>query len=339
MKLGILSLFYLCTSSKTIQNRILKKGETEMLKRFFSYYIPHKKLFVFDFSSAIIVAILELAFPLAVQWFIDSLLPSENWSSIVSVSIGLLVLYFISTFLQFVVNYWGHKLGINIETDMRKQLFQHVQKQSFKFFDNTKTGNIMSRITNDLMDIGELAHHGPEDLFISIMTFIGAFWIMFTVNAKLALVALIVLPFLALLMIVSNLKMNKAWKKMFTEIADVNARVEDSVSGVRVVQSFTNEEFENNRFSVNNLKFRKAKLGGYKVMSFSLSGIYMMTRFVTLAVLVYGAWLSYTEQLSYGELVGFILYINVLFKPIDKISALMELYRKVWQASSVLQNY
>ncbi|MBM7603728.1 ATP-binding cassette subfamily B protein [Metabacillus crassostreae] len=299
-----------------------------MLKRFFSYYIPHKKLFVFDFSSAIIVAILELAFPLAVQWFIDSLLPSENWSAIVSVSIGLLVLYFISTFLQFVVNYWGHKLGINIETDMRKQLFQHVQKQSFKFFDNTKTGNIMSRITNDLMDIGELAHHGPEDLFISIMTFIGAFWIMFTVNAKLALVALIVLPFLALLMIVSNLKMNKAWKKMFTEIADVNARVEDSVSGVRVVQSFTNEEFENNRFSVNNLKFRKAKLGGYKVMSFSLSGIYMMTRFVTLAVLVFGAWLSYTGQLSYGELVGFVLYINVLFKPIDKISALMELYPK-----------
>ncbi|MCM3441589.1 ABC transporter ATP-binding protein [Metabacillus halosaccharovorans] len=299
-----------------------------MLKRFFSYYIPHKKLFIFDFSSAIIVALLELAFPLAVQWFIDSLLPTENWSAIVSVSITLLVLYIFSTFLQYIVNYWGHMLGINIETDMRKQLFQHVQKQSFKFFDNTKTGNIMSRITNDLMDIGELAHHGPEDLFISIMTFVGAFWIMFTVNVKLALVALIILPFLGWLIVVSNLKMNKAWKKMYGEIADVNARVEDSVSGVRVVQSFTNESFENKRFSVNNLKFRQAKLGGYKVMSFSLSGIYMMTRFVTLAVLVVGAWLTYTGQLTYGELVGFVLYINVLFKPIDKISALMELYPK-----------
>ncbi|WP_175638710.1 ABC transporter ATP-binding protein [Metabacillus schmidteae] len=299
-----------------------------MLKRFFSYYTPHKKLFIMDFSSAIIVALLELAFPLAVQWFIDSLLPTENWSAIVSVSITLLVLYILSTFLQYIVNYWGHMLGINIETDMRKQLFQHVQKQSFKFFDNTKTGNIMSRITNDLMDIGELAHHGPEDLFISIMTFVGAFWIMFTVNVKLALVALIILPFLAWLIVVSNLKMNKAWKKMYGEIADVNARVEDSVSGVRVVQSFTNESFENKRFSVNNMKFRKAKLGGYKVMSFSLSGIYMMTRFVTLAVLVVGAWLSYTGQLTYGELVGFVLYINVLFKPIDKISALMELYPK-----------
>ncbi|MCM3160047.1 ABC transporter ATP-binding protein [Metabacillus litoralis] len=299
-----------------------------MLRRFYSYYIPHKKLFIIDFSSAIIVALLELAFPLAVQWFIDSLLPSENWSAIVSVSIALLLLYIISTFLQYIVNYWGHMLGINIETDMRKQLFQHVQKQSFKFFDNTKTGNIMSRITNDLMDIGELAHHGPEDLFISIMTFVGAFWIMFTVNAKLALVALFILPFLGWLIIVSNLKMNRAWKKMYDEIAEVNSRVEDSVSGVRVVQSFTNEKFENERFSVNNLKFRKAKLGGYKVMSFSLSGIYMMTRFVTLAVLVVGAWLSYTGQLTYGELVGFVLYVNVLFKPIDKISALMELYPK-----------
>ncbi|MGM0873195.1 MAG: ABC transporter ATP-binding protein [Bacillota bacterium] len=299
-----------------------------MIRRFYSYYIPHKKLFMLDFSSAIIVAILELAFPLAVQWFIDSLLPSENWSAITSVSIGLLLLYIISTFLQFIVNYWGHMLGINIETDMRKQLFQHVQKQSFHFFDNTKTGNIMSRITNDLLDIGELAHHGPEDLFIAVMTFFGAFWIMFTINAKLALVALVILPFLGWLIVVSNLKMNRAWKKMYSEIADVNSRVEDSVSGVRVVQSFTNEKYENNRFSTNNQKFRKAKLGGYKIMSFSLSGIYMMTRFVTLAVLVYGAWLSYMNQLSYGELVGFVLYINVLFKPIDKISALMELYPK-----------
>jgi ATP-binding cassette subfamily B protein len=299
-----------------------------MIKRFYSYYIPHKKLFILDFSSAIIVAILELAFPLAVQWFIDSLLPSENWSAIVSVSIGLLLLYILSTFLQFIVNYWGHMLGINIETDMRKQLFQHVQKQSFRFFDNTKTGNIMSRITNDLLDIGELAHHGPEDLFISFMTFLGAFWIMFSINANLALVALVIIPFLGWLIVVSNLKMNHAWKKMYSEIADVNSRVEDSVSGVRVVQSFTNEKFENNRFSINNQKFRKAKLGGYKIMSFSLSGIYMMTRFVTLAVLVFGAWLSYRNQLSYGELVGFVLYINVLFKPIDKISALMELYPK-----------
>lgn len=292
------------------------------------HILPHKRLFIIDFFSAVVVAVLELAFPLAVQWFIDTLLPGDDWSAIVSVSAGLLLLYIISTFLQFIVGYWGHKLGINIETDMREELFEHVQKQSFRFFDNTKTGHIMSRITNDLFDIGELAHHGPEDLFIAIMTFIGAFWIMLTINVKLALISVCILPFLVLLIVISNLKMNKAWKQMYKEVADVNARVEDSVSGVRVVQSFTNETYEMERFSTNNRRFRKAKLLGYKVMSFSLSGIYMMTRFMTLAVLVMGAWLTFHGQLSYGELVAFVLYVNVLFKPIDKISALMEIYPK-----------
>jgi ATP-binding cassette, subfamily B, bacterial len=299
-----------------------------MIRRFFKYYRPHRRLFMIDFSSAVVVAVLELAFPLAVSWFIDVLLPGGDWSMIVSVSIGLLLVYLMSMALQFVVNYWGHKLGINIETDMRQELFQHVQKQSFRFFDNTKTGHIMSRITNDLFDLGELAHHGPEDLFISIMTFIGAFWIMVTINVKLALVTIIIVPFLVWLITVCNFKMNKAWEKMYGNIADVNSRVEDSVSGIRVVQSFTNEDFEIARFRVNNQKFRQAKLIAYKVMSGSLAGIFIMTRLMILVVLVYGAWLSFTGEMSYGELVGFILYVNVLFKPIDKISALMELYPK-----------
>ncbi|TKC19491.1 ABC transporter ATP-binding protein [Robertmurraya kyonggiensis] len=299
-----------------------------MIRRFFSYYKPHKKLFTLDFSSAIVVALLELAFPLAVQWFIDDLLPDENWSMIVSVSIALLAMYLLSMFLQYIVNYWGHKLGINIETDMRQQLFQHVQKQSFRFFDNTKTGHIMSRVTNDLFDIGELAHHGPEDAFIAVMTFVGAFWIMLTVNVQLALVTFLVVPFLIWLITYCNIHMNKAWKRMYGVIADINARVEDSVSGVRVVQSFTNEKYEISRFTTNNQKFRLAKLAAYKIMSYTSSGMYMMTRLFILVVLVYGAWLSFKGILSYGELVGFVLYVNVLFKPIDKISALMELYPK-----------
>jgi ATP-binding cassette subfamily B protein len=299
-----------------------------LIRRFLSYYIPHKKLFAADFSSAVVVAILELAFPLAVQWFVDSLLPTGDWSTIVLVGVGLFLVYGFSTFLQYIVNYWGHKLGINIETDMREELFQHVQKQSFRYFDNTKTGHIMSRFTNDLFDIGELAHHGPEDMFIAIMTFVGAFWIMLTINVNLALVILLIVPILVGLIIFCNLQMNKAWRQMFKDIADVNARVEDSVSGVRVVQSFTNERFEISRFTRENKKFRKAKIRSYRVMAFSLSGIYMLTRFIILVVLVYGAWLSFTGRLSYGELVAFILYVNVLFKPIDKISALMELYPK-----------
>ena len=219
-----------------------------MIKRFFSYYRPHKKLFYIDFFCAMVVGLLELGFPLAVSWFIDELLPDGNWGQIAAISAGLLTLYVMSSAMQFVVNYWGHKLGINIETDMRRELFNHVQRQSFRFFDNTKTGHIMSRITNDLMDIGELAHHGPEDLFIAVMTFVGAFWIMLTINVKLALVAIIIVPFLIWLISYSNIKMNAAWTKMYGNIADVNARVEDSVSGARVVQSFTNEEYEKRAF-------------------------------------------------------------------------------------------
>ena len=215
-----------------------------MIKRFFAYYKPHKRLFIVDFTSAVIVAILELAFPVAVQWFIDDLLPGNNWDMIVTVSILLLLVYMLSTVLQYVVTYFGHKLGVNIETDMRQDLFSHVQRQSFRFFDNTKTGHIMSRITNDLFEIGELAHHGPEDIFIAGMTFVGAFWLMFNINFQLALIILIIVPILIWLISYSNIRMNRAWKTMYEDIADVNARVEDAVSGARVVQSFTNEEYE-----------------------------------------------------------------------------------------------
>lgn len=299
-----------------------------MLKRFFSYYRPHRRLFIIDFTSAVIVALLELVFPVAVQWFIDELLPGNNWNAIIIVSVVLLVVYLFSTFLQYVVTYWGHKLGLNIETDMREELFDHVQKQSFKFFDNTKTGRIMSRITNDLFEIGELAHHGPEDLFIAIMTFFGAFGIMMTINVQLALIILIMVPFLIFFISYSNIKMSKAWGNMYENIAGVNARVEDAVSGARVVQSFTNETFEKQRFVENNELFKTSKLGAYRVMAFVNSNVYMLMRLMTLVVLVVGAWFTYNDILTYGELVAFVLFVNVLMKPIEKMSALLELYPK-----------
>jgi len=299
-----------------------------MIRRFFSYYRPHKRLFIIDFSSAIIVAILELAFPVAVQWFIDKLLPSGNWSMILAVSLMLLAVYVLSTFLQYIVSFLGHKLGINIETDMRRELFHHVQRQSFRFFDNTKTGHIMSRITNDLFDIGELAHHGPEDFFIAVMTVLGTFAVMLNTNVKLALVTIFIIPVLIWVIATCNIQMNKAWSEMYAKIGDINARVEDSVSGVRVVQSFTNEPYEMKRFDADNNKFRKAKLKAYKVMAYTNSTIYMSTRFVTLVVLVFGAWLNFHDRLSYGELVSFVLYVNVSMKPVDKISTLLEMYPK-----------
>lgn len=299
-----------------------------MISRFFSYYRPHKKLFMLDFSFAILVGLLELGFPLAVQWFIDDLLPGGEWNWIIIVSIGLLILYILAMMMQYVVNYWGHKLGINIETDMREELFTHIHKQSFRFFDNHKTGHLMSRVTNDLFDIGEVAHHGPEDFFIAIMTLLGAFGIMFSIDPELALVTVVAVPFLIIMITYANKNMNKAWQKMYTNIGEVNARVEDSVSGARVVQSFTNEAFEIGRFQKDNNFYRGSKIEAYRVMSTSLAGIYITTRLMTLLVLVYGAYLTYEGQLTYGQLVGFILYMNLLIKPIEKITALLEMYPK-----------
>lgn len=324
-----MAFFYIAIQEWTLYNRNrIKKGTKTMLKKFFAYYKPHKRLFMLDFTSAVIVAILELAFPVAVQFFIDDLLPGNNWDVIVKVGFLLFLIYLISTFLQYVVTYWGHMLGLNIETDMREDLFRHVQKQSFRYFDNTKTGHIMSRITNDLFEIGELAHHGPEDLFVAAMTFIGAFWIMFTINVKLTLVIIVIVPLLIIFMTYSNIQMSKAWRSMYENIAEVNARVEDAVAGARVVQTFTNESYEMDRFVKNNRIYRTSKLGAYKIMAFVTSNIYMFMRFMTLVVLIVGAWLSFNNYLTYGELVAFVLYVNVLFKPIEKISALLELYPK-----------
>lgn len=299
-----------------------------LIRRFLTYYRPYKRLFTLDFTCAIIVALLELGFPVAVSWMIDELLPGGNWSMIAWACAALLAMYALSMALQFVVNYWGHMLGINIETDMRRQLFHHVQKLSFRFFDNTKTGQIMSRMTNDLFDIGEMAHHGPEDLFIAIMTLAGAFGIMFTVNWELSLITLIAVPVLAFLIVIFNKQLNRAATRMFEKIADVNARIEDSISGIRVVKSFGNESHEHKRFKANNEAFRKAKLRSYLTIAFSSSSIYMLTRFISLLVLVSGAWFAFRGQLSYGDLVAFLLYVNIFLRPIEKINALLEMYPK-----------
>ncbi|MDQ1910081.1 ABC transporter ATP-binding protein [Paenibacillus sp. GD4] len=299
-----------------------------MVKRFFSYYRPYKTLFMVDFGCAVLAALLELSFPLAVKWIVDNLLPGKQWPLIVWACVGLLVLYGISTFLQYVVTYWGHKLGINIEYDMRKQLFSHIQKLSFRFFDNTKTGHLMSRMTNDLFEIGEMAHHGPEDLFIAVMTLIGAFFLMLTINWKLAVLTFLIVPLLIWLVVACNLKLVKAAKRMFSEIAEVNARVEDSVSGIRVVQTFTNEPYEMKKFNQSNHQFREAKLASYRIIAYSSSGMYLLMRLISLFVLICGAWFVVQGELTYGAFVGFLLLINIFFKPIEKINAFLENYPK-----------
>lgn len=299
-----------------------------MLKRFFSYYQPYKGLFILDFTCAIIAAILELAFPLAVNLVVDDLLPSSNWNLIIWGCLSLLGIYIISSALHYVVTYWGHKLGINIETDMRKELFTHVQKLSFRFFDNNKTGHLVSRMTNDLMDIGEIAHHGPEDLFIAIMTLTGAFALMFSINPQLAILTFIIVPLIIYLSLYFGKKMSLAFNRFFADIADFNARVENNVSGMRVVQAFANEEHEIAQFNENNGRFRQSKLIAYRIMAWNSSISYILMKVITLFVLLCGTWFVINKQMTYGEFIAFVLLSNVFLGPIQQINAVIEMYPK-----------
>ncbi|MCI3918769.1 ABC transporter ATP-binding protein/permease [Paenibacillus sp. TRM 82003] len=299
-----------------------------MLRRFFAYYRPYKTLFVLDFTCAVVAALLELAFPIAVNEVVDRLLPTGNWTLIVWACAGLMAIYVLNMFLNFVVTYWGHKLGINIETDMRKALYSHIQKLSFRFFDNNKTGHLLSRLTTDLFEIGEVAHHGPEDLFIAIMTLMGAFILMMFLNWKLALLTFAIVPLIMWLVLVCNKRMTKAVDRMYSDIADFNARVEDGLGGIRVVQSFANERHEKKLFDVNNLRFRDAKILQYKIMGYNLSISYFLMRFVTVFVLIAGTFFVLRNELTAGEFVGFLLLTNVFFRPIEKINAIIESYPK-----------
>ncbi|MFO7171185.1 MAG: ABC transporter ATP-binding protein, partial [Chloroflexota bacterium] len=300
----------------------------QLVRRFLAYYRPYKGLFLLDFSCAVVAAVLELSFPLFVNYVIDTLLPSLNWPLILAACAGLLVVYCLTAALQFIVAYWGHMLGINIETDMRRLMFNHLQKLSFRFYDNHKTGHLMSRISTDLWDIGEVAHHGPEDVFIAVMTLVAAFVVMLTVHVPLAVLTFLVVPGMIWLGLHFNRKMTQAFRNMYVEVAEFNARVEDNIGGIRVVQAFANEEHEKRLFAQNNMRFRRAKLRAYNIMAWSSSLSYILMRLVSLFVLLCGAWFIFRGELSTGEFVGFILLTNILFRPIEKINAVIDTYPK-----------
>ena len=299
-----------------------------MMRRFFAYYKPYKGLFLLDFCCAIIAGLLELAFPIAVSTFIDQLLPGQDWPLIVLACLGLLAIYAFNTALNYIVTYWGHMLGVNIETDMRRKLFAHIQKLDFRFFDNNKTGHLIGRMTNDLNDIGELAHHGPEDVFIAVMTLIGSFSLMAYINLELALLTFIIVPVMGWMIIYFGGRMTKTYRRLFDNIGNFNARIEDNVGGIRVVQSFANEAHEAKLFATDNQQFRQTKLMAYKLMAKSASVSYMMMRLITVFVMICGAWFFIQDKIEMGEFMAFLLLSNIFFRPIEKINAVIESYPK-----------
>jgi ATP-binding cassette, subfamily B, bacterial len=299
-----------------------------LLKRFFAYYQPHRGLFVLDFSCAVASGLLELGFPIAVKLLIDTLLPTGQWGLIAVASAILLAVYVLNAGLMATVTYWGHMLGINIETEMRRKAFDHLQKLSFGFFDNQKTGHLVARLTKDLEEIGEVAHHGPEDLFIAVMTLVGAFILMFTVNMKLAVITALVVPLTAWLTTRYGGRMTRNWQALYGKVGDFNARIEENVGGIRVVQAFANEDHERRLFAADNQGYRKTKLEAYKIMAASTSLSYLSMRLIQMVVMVAGSYLVLKGELSAGGFVGFLLLVGVFFRPIEKINSVIETYPK-----------
>ena len=299
-----------------------------LLRRFFGYYRPHRALFLLDFSCAVVSGLLELGFPLAVRSFVDRLLPGQDLGLIALAVVGLLVVYGLNTGLLAVVTYWGHRLGINIETEMRRRAFDHLQKLSFRFYDDQKTGHLVARVTKDLEEIGEVAHHGPEDLLIAVMTFLGAFALMAAIDWQLAIITALIVPPIAWVASRYGGRMTRNWQATYGRVGDFNARIEENVGGMRVVQAFANEDHERELFARANAGYRDTKLDAYRVMAASTSLSYLSMRVTQLVVMVAGSWFVLHGRLSEGGFVGFLLLVGVFFRPLDKINAVIETYPK-----------
>ena len=297
-----------------------------MLRDFMAYYRPFMGLFWLDFGCAVVSGLLELAFPLAITAFIDRLLPQGNWPLTMLAGAGLLLLYVVNAGLLVVVTYWGHKLGINIETEMRARAFDHLTRLSWRWYDRARTGKLVARVTRDLEEIGEVAHHGPEDAFIAAMTFVGAFALMFWINPQLALIVALIVPAMLALVVFYGGRMTRTWRAIYARVGDFNVRLEEALGGVRVVQAFGNEAHESHLFAGDNARYRQAKLDAYRVMAASGALQYMGLRLVQVIVMVVGAGFVLAGDLTTGGFVGFLLLVGVFYRPLEKIAAVIETY-------------
>ena len=292
------------------------------LKRLAAYYKPYMGLFWSDMFFAMLGAAVTLIIPLLVRYITGTVveLPIEESTKII-IKIGIIMIAMVALecFCNFYIAYFGHVMGAKIEHDMRNEIFGHYQKLSFAFYDNQKVGHLLSRITSDLFDITELLHHGPEDVVISLIKLVGAFAILIMVNVKLALVAMGIVLIMLVYAIALNKKMKNAFKENRARIADINSQIEDSLSGIRVVKSFSNEETEMNKFKVGNARFVDSKKKSYRYMATFHSGMGAFSTLITVGSLIMGAFLMASGELSSADLVTFLLYISNFTEPVKKL--------------------
>lgn len=292
------------------------------LKKMIGYYRPYMKTFWADMFFAMVSALVALTIPLVVRYVTSTLiyLPKEDiLSQILWIALGLVLLLLIDAYSRFFIGNYGHVMGAKIEYDMRAEVFDHMQKLSFSFFDDQKVGQLMTRITTDLFDITELLHHGPENIILSVLKITGALIILLGINPWLCLAAFLVLPIMFAFAFFLNRKMRKAFRNNRKKIADINAQIEDNLSGIRVVKSFANEEIENEKFKIGNNGFLAAKKNSYHYMGAFQSGVGVFTTLIQVNVIVFGGILIAYGQVDVTDLITFLLYINVFTDPIKTL--------------------
>lgn len=301
------------------------------LKRFIRYYGPYKHIFIFDMICAFTAAGVDLVFPIVVRFLLNEALAGTGGASIdliIKIGVLLLGLYIIQYGCNYFITAWGHIMGARMEYDMRNDIFNHLQKLSFTFYDNNKTGHLMSRIINDLFDISELAHHGPEEIFISVIKIIGSFIILLGVDWKLTLIVFAFIPLIIYFAYFYNKKMRSVFMKNRQKIANVNSQIEDSISGVRVVQSFSNEHLEYEKFKHGNKEFLYTKEESYSYMGKFYSGIVFFQGLIYVVTVIAGALFIKNGSIVATDLVAYLLYINTLLNPIRSLINFTEQFQK-----------
>lgn len=298
-----------------------------MLKKFVNFYKPYKKLFVFDLIAAFIAAAIDLVYPMMTREIMDSAIPNRDIRTLGVFAATLIVLFLIKALCGYFMQYWGHVVGVRMQGDMRRKVFNHLQRLPNKFFDNTKTGDVMSRIINDLMDISELAHHGPEDLFISGVMLVGSFIILCTINVPLTIIIFAFIPIIVIFTMNKRKKMKKAFLETKVETGKVNANLENSIAGIRVSKAFVSHSYEEEKFEQGNKSFMTAREKAYKVMAEYFAGANLSLDVLNYVVLIFGGLFTFNGAISMGDYVAYLLYIKIFMDPIKKLINFMEQFQ------------
>ncbi|WP_115271410.1 ABC transporter ATP-binding protein [Fusobacterium necrogenes] len=298
-----------------------------MLRKFITYYKPYKKLFFMDLLVATISALCDLVYPMITRNIVNKVIPNREFRFLIVFAVVLITIYLIKMLCAYWMQYWGHLVGVGMQADMRRDVYEHLQKLPVKYFDNNQTGSIMSRIINDLQDISELAHHGPEDIFISFFMIVGSFVVLLRINVVLTIIVFCILPIIILYSMYKRKKLLASFVKTREKTGDINARLQNSISGIRVSKAFVIDEDEKERFEEGNQQFVTAKSYSYKVMAEYTAGVGFFTDMLDYSVLIVGAIFTYYGKINIGDFLAYLLYIKIFTQPIKRLIAFVEQYQ------------